>query len=61
VSVQDESEICDLVRAIEAQTKAITQLANSNAMIAQALAEQIDDGEEEEHTTYLDGSPLGKR
>lgn len=56
---QLESEIRSLAQAISSQAEALTRLANSNAMIAQALAEQIDDDGEDTPTAYLDGQPLG--
>lgn len=43
-----------LVRAIEAQTEAINNLANSNALLASAIADQLDD--QAQSSVYLDGS-----
>ncbi|WP_295802184.1 hypothetical protein [uncultured Microbulbifer sp.] len=45
--------------AITALTESMNRLANSNAMLAQAVMQLVDDGGEEPQTTYLDGRPLG--
>lgn len=45
-----------LIDAITEQTKAINRLANSNAMLADAIAQERDE-EEETPTTYMDGTP----
>lgn len=62
MSEHDESLHCEIrkqAQAINNLAESISRLANSNAMIAQALAEQIDDDGEDIPTAYLDGQPLG--
>lgn len=51
-----ESEIRSLVQAIRQQTEAISMLANSNAMLAQAIADSYDEGDESGPRQYLDGT-----
>lgn len=46
----------DLIDAVRQQTQAIGQLANSNAMLAQAIADSYDEGEESAPGQYLDGT-----
>lgn len=61
MSEQNESqplEMQDLIAALNNQTKALASLANSNAMLAQAIMAQVDD-EEQPQTVYLDGSKIG--
>lgn len=61
MSEQNESqplEMQDLIAALNNQTKALASLANSNAMLAQAIMAQVDD-EEQPQTAYLDGSKIG--
>ncbi|WKT59119.1 hypothetical protein Q2E61_09280 [Microbulbifer thermotolerans] len=54
MSESERQSIDSLVRAIEAQTEAINNLANSNALLASAIADQLDD--EVPGGVYLDGS-----
>lgn len=54
MGVQKEQSIESLVEALREQTEANKHLANSIAMLASALAEQVD--EEPVMDTYLDGS-----
>lgn len=54
MSESERQSIESLVRAIEAQTEAINNLANSNALLASAIADQLDD--EIPCGVYLDGS-----
>ena len=46
----------ELIKTLKAQTEAMDRLAESIALLVQAMAEG--EGEEMEPTTYLDGSPV---
>jgi hypothetical protein len=47
----------ELIETLQAQTKAINNLAESNCLLVQAMINEED--EDREPTTYLDGSPIG--
>jgi hypothetical protein len=54
-----EQLLTDLVKAIKSQTEAIHLLANSNAMLLQAIAEDGADYEDDVPTqTYMSGEPV---
>lgn len=53
------SELRKQTAVINQLTESISRLANSTAMLAQAVMELMDDGEDGPQTTYLDGKPLG--
>lgn len=53
---EPEPSLVDLIAALSVQTQAITRLANSCAMLAQAVMEQ-QDLDQEESSTYMDGKP----
>lgn len=53
------SELREQTAAIKELTQSMNRLANSNAMLAQAVMQLVDDGEEGPEITYLDGKPLG--
>lgn len=62
MSEPEESLHCEIRKQTHAMNnlaESITRLANSNAMIAQALLEQIEGDGEEQPTSYLDGTSLG--
>lgn len=62
MSAQDEQLVLELreqTAAIKDLTQSMNRLANSNAMLAQAVMQLVDDGDEGPETTYLDGKPLG--
>lgn len=48
----------ELIQALQDQTKAINRLVSINAALIEMLAEQYDESEEEQPTTYLDGSKV---
>lgn len=52
----ESSDLKALIKAIQAQTEAINRLAQSNAMLVQAMAEADGDGDEFSGGSYLDGS-----
>lgn len=56
MSMNDE-QFAQLIEAIKANTDAITQLAQSNAALIQAMAEAEGLDEGEEPSVYLDGTP----
>lgn len=55
-SEQHSSDVNELAQAIREQTAAISQLANSNAMLAQAIADSYDESGESAPSQYLDGT-----
>lgn len=52
-----DEQFAQLMQAMQEQTDAINRLANSNAALIQAMAEAEGLDEDQEPTTYLDGSP----
>jgi hypothetical protein len=55
----ESSELQALIQAMQQQTEALNRMANSIAALANAVAEMVDDGEENRDVrTYMDGSPL---
>ena len=48
----------ELVKAITEQTKAITELVQSNRELISCMAGQDDGEDQEEPQTYMDGTPV---
>lgn len=54
----NDEQFAQLMQAIGRQTDAINRLADMNAALIQALADEQSDDEDREPTTYLDGRPI---
>ena len=53
-----DEQFSQLMQAIGQQTEAINRLADNNAALIQALADEQPDDEDREPNTYLDGRPV---